>query len=533
MLDAKYILCIDHGTSGVKTAIVSTNGTVIDWAFKAVQLFLGEDGKSEQDPVEWWDAIVRTTHELIDKRHVPVEDIIGISNTSQFSGMVAIDRDGNHLMNAFNAMDGRGAYLMERFHQGLIKVSGYNLPKVLDWIKITGGAPTLSGKDPIAHLLFVKDKFPDIYSKTYKFLEPQDYINVKLTGEIAASPASMQLFWITDTRDINNVHYASRLIKTLRVDPEKFPILKRSTDVLGPITKENAGILGLERQTKVVVGAPDLHTAGIGAGAISAFDGCLYVGTSDYIGCHVPYKKTDMFHNLASLPSALPGRYYIYNEQECAGACLSFLRDKVLYSKDELSREEPVPDVYKIFDKIVEGVKPGSKNMIFTPWLYGERAPVDNHSIRGGLYNMSLAMDRGDLIRSIFEGVAYNAKWLLHYVEKFIGRRMQAINVIGGGAQSNVWCQILADVLDRTIRQVSNPIQSNARGAAFIAAMGLGYIKEEDIARYTTFSNVFQPNPGHRVVYDKLYNEFLKIYKIMAKLYKRMNTNLQEPGGAT
>nr|MDO8084557.1 FGGY-family carbohydrate kinase [Candidatus Sigynarchaeum springense]MDO8115894.1 FGGY-family carbohydrate kinase [Candidatus Sigynarchaeota archaeon] len=525
MPEAKYILCIDHGTSGVKTAIVSTDGRVIDWAFKAVKLFLGEDGKAEQDPAEWWDAIVHTTHKLIDNGNIPVEDIVGISNSSQFSGMVAIDKDGNHLMNAFNAMDSRGAYLMERFHQGLIKVSGYNLPKVLDWIRITGGGPTLSGKDPIAHLLFVKDKFPEIYNKTYKFLEPQDYINVKLTGEIAATPASMQLFWITDTRDINNVHYETRLIKALRVDPDKFPPLKRSTDVLGLLTKENADILGLGRQTKVVVGAPDLHTAGIGAGAINIYDGYLYAGTSDYIGCHVPYKKTDMFHNLASLPSALPGRYYLYNEQECAGACLSFLRDKVLYSKDELSREEPAPDVYKVFDKIVEGVKPGSRNMIFTPWLYGERAPVDNHSIRGGLYNMSLAMDRGDLIRAIFEGVAYNARWLLHYVEKFIGRNMPALNVIGGCAQSDVWCQIFADVMDRTIRQVSNPIQSNARGAAFIAAMGLGYIKEEDINKCTTFSRVFQPNPEHRAVYDKLYHEFLKIYKAMAKLYRDMNKN--------
>nr|MDO8114749.1 FGGY-family carbohydrate kinase [Candidatus Sigynarchaeota archaeon] len=522
----KCILCIDHGTSGVKTAIVSTNGTVMDWSFKAVPLFLGEDGKAEQDPVEWWNAILHTTHELIDRGHVPVEDIVGISNTSQFSGLVAVDKDGNHLMNAFNAMDSRGAYLIERFHRGAIKVSGYNLLKVLNWIRITGGGPTLSGKDPIAHLLFVKDQLPEIYNKTYKFLEPQDYINVKLTGKIAASPASMQLFWITDTRRIDDVHYATGLIKALRIDPDKFPPLKRSIDVLGTVTKENADILGLDKQTKVVVGAPDLHTAGIGAGAIANYDGYFYIGTSDYISCHVPYKKTDMFHNMASLPGALPGRYYLYNEQECAGACLSFLRDNILYHKDELSREEPGPDVYKKFDKIVEEVKPGSKNLIFTPWLYGERAPVDNHSIRGGFYNMSLSMDKGDLIRAIFEGVAFNARWLLHYVEKFIKRKMQVLNVIGGGAQSNVWCQIFADVMGKTIRQVSNPIQSNARGAAFIAALGLGYIKEEDIARNTTFSNVFKPDAGHQAVYNKLYKEFLAIYKRMEKLYHAMNKNV-------
>ncbi|MHA1793733.1 MAG: FGGY-family carbohydrate kinase, partial [Promethearchaeota archaeon] len=207
------------------------------------------------------------------------------------------------------------------------------------------------------------------------------------------------------------------------------------------------------------------------------------------------------------------------------GGALTFIRDNILYHKDELLREENVPDVYKIFDKIVERVPAGSEKLIFTPWLFGERSPIDDHVIRGGLYNINLTTNREHLIRAVFEGVAYNARWLLYYVEKFINRRMDAINIIGGGAQSDVWCQIFADVMRRTIRQVKNPIQANSRGAAFIASVGLGYIQPDDISKHIEFSRVFKPNKENENLYNKLFKTYLEIYKVTRKIYKKLNEN--------
>ncbi|GAG92445.1 unnamed protein product, partial [marine sediment metagenome] len=263
----------------------------------------------------------------------------------------------------------------------------------------------------------------------------------------------------------------------------------------------------------------------------------IYIGTSDWVICHIPFKKTDIFHGIGTMASGIPGRYMAINEQEIAGGALSFLRDKILYHKDELLREEAVPDVYKIFDRMVENVPAGSNNLIFTPWLIGERTPVDDHTIRSGFYNLSLEMSREHLIRAIFEGVAYNIKWLFIYLEKLIQKRkikdtlgmtkkdkvIPEVNIIGGGANSNIWCQILADVLDITIKQVKDPIQANARGAAFIASVGLGYLTWDQIPDLIQYSNIFKPNPENRAVYDKLFNEFVNIYKIMKKTYKRLN----------
>jgi len=537
--EKKYILAIDLGTGGPKSAIVSTHGDVLEWAFQEVPLYVEKGGGAEQDPEEWWNAILKTAKQVIDSGCVPVEDIVGVCNTSQWSGTVPLDKDSNHLMNAIIWMDLRGAPYIQKFYKGLLQIGGLNVIKALKFVKRTGGAPTLSGKDPVAHILWLKNEHPEIYEKTFMFLEPQDYINLRLTGKFASSYTTIGIHWLTDIRDINNISYSKKLIKMLKIDKEKFPSeLVNSTDILGPIKNEIADELGLDKNTKVVAGAPDVPSAAIGSGAVQNYETHLYIGTSDWLICHIPYKKTDIFHNLGAIASGIPGRYMIINEQEIAGGTLSFLRDKILYHKDELLREEAVPDVYKIFDRIVESTPPGSNNLIFTPWLIGERTPIENHTIRGGLYNISLEMSRKHLIRAIFEGVAYNVKWLFMYVERFVKKLKKKggisisknqvvipeINIIGGGASSNVWCQIFADVLNRTIKQVENPIQANARGAAFIASVGLGYIEWDHIPKHIQFSNIFKPRIENREIYEKLFNEYLNIYKIMGKTYKRLNS---------
>jgi xylulokinase len=226
---------------------------------------------------------------------------------------------------------------------------------------------------------------------------------------------------------------------------------------------------------------------------------------------------------MASLPSAIPERYYIANEQETAGACLTFLRDNILYHKDKLLAESSQPDVYKIFDEIAENTPAGSSNVIFMPWLYGERTPVENDSVRAGIFNLSLNTTREHLVRSIFEGVAYNSRWLLGYLEKFIKQRLDPIHFIGGGANSNVWCQIFADVFDRTIKQVKDPIQANLRGAAFLASISMGYMSVDEIADHVEIARTYQPDPKNRSTYDRLYRQFLALYKRNKPIFKRLN----------
>ena len=290
--EKKYILAIDHGTGGPKAAIVSTHGDVLEWAFQEVPLYVEKGGGVEQNPDEWWNAIKKTAKQVIDTGCVPVEDIVGVCNTSQWSGTVPLDEDGNDLMNAIIWMDTRGAPYIKKFHKGLIQFDGLNVIKTLKFVKRTGGGPTLSGKDPVAHILWLKNERPEIYDKTYMFLEPQDYINLKLTGRFVSSYTTIGIHWLTDIRDINNIRYSNKLIKMMKIDKNKLPSeLVNSTDVLGPVKKEVADELGLDKSAKVIAGAPDVPSAAIGSGAVRDYETHVYVGTSDWIICHVPYKN--------------------------------------------------------------------------------------------------------------------------------------------------------------------------------------------------------------------------------------------------
>ena len=519
----KFILSIDLGTSGSKTALVSTYGKVVDFEFQEVPLVLLPDGGAEQDPVKWWKAILTTSKRLLGKGLVNPDDIVAIACSTQWAGTVAVDRAGNPLMNAIIWMDMRGAKYVRGITRGSINIEGYGLLKLIQWIRLTGGAPGQSGKDPVGHILLIKNEFPEVYHKTYKFLEPKDFINLCLTGKFAASYDSITCHWITDNRDINNISYNNKLLSMVDFEREKFPDLFRAVDILGSLKKEVADELGLRPDVQVVMGSPDIHAAALGSGAIRDFEGHIYIGTSSWIVAHVPFKKTDIMHAVASIPSSIPGRYIIVNEQETAGGVLTYLKNNILYHQDELLKEEAVPDVYKIFDRIAAKVPAGSNKVIFTPWLNGERTPVEDNSVRAGLFNLSLENTREDIIRAFLEGVAFNQKWLLKYVEKFVGRRMNPLHIVGGGAVSNLWCQIHADILNRSIKQVKDPIQTNVRGAAFIASVALGFIEFEDIPKYVEIKNNFEPNPQNRKIYDDMFQEYLNIYKYNKDIYKRLN----------
>jgi xylulokinase len=230
-----------------------------------------------------------------------------------------------------------------------------------------------------------------------------------------------------------------------------------------------------------------------------------------------------MFHSIASLPAAIPGKYQSVNEQDIAGGTLNFLLENILFYKNRLLKGEIPEDPYKELNEIAEGVPAGSHKLIVTPWLNGERTPVDDNTVRAGIYNVSKTTTQDDIVRAFFEGVAYNTRWSFQYVERFVGRRLDPLSIIGGGGKSNLWCQIFADVLNRTIRQVQDPMQANGRGAAFIASVGLGFTTFDEIPKLIKHTNIFHPNPANRKIYDELFLEFVNIYRNNKSIYKRLN----------
>jgi len=210
-----------------------------------------------------------------------------------------------HIGPSLTWMDSRGAPYVKKIVSGFPSVVGYNVFTMLPWIMKTGGGPSLSGKDDIAHVLLWKNEFPDVYAKARMFMGSKDYLNARLTGILAASFDSMALFWVADTRDINNIKYDDALIAKLGVSKDKLPPMRQSASILGEIKPEVADEIGLKRSVKVVCGSPDHQSACVGSGAIRDFEGHLYIGTSSWILSVVPFKKTDVLHSIASLPFSI------------------------------------------------------------------------------------------------------------------------------------------------------------------------------------------------------------------------------------
>ncbi|MEA4811600.1 MAG: FGGY-family carbohydrate kinase [Anaerolineaceae bacterium] len=523
MSDSATILAVDLGTSGVKTALISISGEVFGWEAESIETLFTPGGGVEQRPSDWWASFVNSSRRLLHRQHHKAENIKAICFSTQGEGTIPVDNEGNPLMNCILWMDMRGQPHLQKQHKGLLNLQGVSLSHVVEWVRKTGGMPSATGKDPASHMLFIRDQFPHIYQRTARFLNVLDYINFKLTGRFAATLDSILTSWLTDNRDSNHIHYDSLLIRQSGIDADKLPEIIRCTDIVGEIRPEIAKELGLPSGIKVVGGAIDNTAAAIGAGSIADFDTHVYLGTSSWMAAHVPFKKTDILASLASLPCAIPGRYLLMALQATAGGNLAFLRDKILYNKDRLLREEKAKDIFEIFDKIAEEVPAGARGVIYTPWIWGERAPVEDRTLRAGYFNMSLNNSREDMIRATFEGIAYNTRWLLQPFEKFMGKPIGHINLVGGGAQADVWCQIIADVMNVEIRQVKDPIYANARGAAWIGAVGIGEINFEDIHSLVKIQKIYLPTPEHRGIYDEGFAVFKELYKKLNPIYKRLN----------
>ncbi len=517
------LLAVDLGTSGMKVALVTIHGRVLGFEFEPIALIVTPDGGAEQSPEEWWTAFRTAAKRLLGRGLAPSQAVRAVCCSTQGEGTVPVDREGRALMNCILWMDMRGASCLQKQFRGILNVNGAGIGNILRWVRLTGGMPSMTGKDPAGHMLLVRDRFPEVYERTYKFLNVLDYMNFRLTGRFAATFDSILTSWVTDNRAPNAIRYHPSLRKRCGVDAEKLPEIVSCTSVLGTLQADVARELGLGGGVRVVAGAIDTTAAAIGAGTVEDFATHLYIGTSSWMAAHVPFKKTDVGSSLASVPCAVPGRYLLTALQATAGGNLTFLRDNVLYHKDELLQEAEVPDIFKVLDLIAARVPAGSNGVLYTPWIWGERAPVEDRTLRAGLYNLSLHNTREDIIRAFLEGVALNTRWLMRPFEKFIGRGLQSITLVGGGAQSEVWCRIFADVLGTEIRQVSDPITTNVRGAAWIAAVGLGEIAFSELSSLVLLKRVYEPNPNNRPIYDERFEVFQSVYRQMRPIYRRMN----------
>jgi xylulokinase len=237
--DARLVLAVDLGTSGCKCALVSLDGTVRAWSFRAVKLHV-QGAMAEQDPHDWWTAFLASASEILGGDSGLRQRVVAVCCSTQTEGTVCVDKGGEPIGRAMTWLDSRGATAMARRVRGrLLNIEGYGPLKLWRWLRLTGGAPSLSGRDSAGHMAYIRDQEPERYERTHKFLNVLDYLNLRLAGRFCATQDSMLTAWVTDNRDLRQqIRYDAGLIRRLGIDAAKLPEIVHSTETLGPLLPE-------------------------------------------------------------------------------------------------------------------------------------------------------------------------------------------------------------------------------------------------------------------------------------------------------
>jgi len=518
-MTGKYVLAYDIGTTGAKGTLFDLNLKPLSQAYEDYPILYPKPGWAEQDPEDFWKAIVNITNTILNEFNFDKKGIAAIVFTCQMNCTIPIDKDGNPLTKCISWLDSRASELIKKKMNGLIKYKGLSLRKILFFKKHSGGGPGKNGKDPVSHYMWIKENASDIYEKTYKFLSVKDYIIFKCTNNAITSKDIAHTAWLKEPK---TDEYSEAIIEFTGIDIKKFPEIKKSTDIAGKLTTTAAKQLKLEPEIPVFVGSGDLTSVATGSGGIRNNQFIICLGTADWVATHIPERKIDIPHYTGTIDSAQDNYLYI-SKQETGAACFNWVVDQIF--KDlTIKYEGNSKELYKQLDLIVEQTQAGSKQLIFIPWMFGERSPINNSDVRGGFLNLSLDHTRNELLRSVYEGIAYNLKWSLDPMEKKIGI-CKEINLIGGAANSEIWCQIIADVLNKEIHKVKDPHLGGTRGSAIIAMVGLGLLNQfTDAIPLIEIEQTYKPNPENSGIYSKLFKEFENIYKRNKKMFENLNS---------
>jgi xylulokinase len=512
-MSERNILAVDVGTSEIKVALVSAAGEVRDCARSALGVLHPQPGWAEQDPNDWWNAIRAGARDLWAGSECAPENVSAVVFSCQMFGVLPVDPSGKPLMNAMIWLDTRSREQARKITAGYPKVSGYGLPKLVKWLRATNGVPSLAGRDTISKFIWLREERPQLWQRTHKLLDVKDYLLMRCTGRTVTTFDLASGGWLFKTRK-GDLGWSPEILRMLDLDTERLPEVIASTDIVGELSAGAASDLGLSPGTPVIAGAGDVPSCAVGSGAVRDGEVHIYLGTSSWVATHLDDRAVNPFAATGTLCAAEYGKYILIASQETAGGSLEWVRKNIL--ADEIG--------YDAINRLVEDCEPGAGGLFFFPWLMGERVPVDDASLRGGFVNFSFEHDRRHLLRAVFEGVALNNRWALGVVEKLLGKSVPSIRITGGGAQSNAWCQIMADVLGKRVERVANPQFCGVRGAALIALRALGEIDHLDArSDGVEVSDTFEPDAAAHALYGKRYASYLDFYKRNRSWFRRLN----------
>lgn len=503
----EYLLGIDIGTSGTKTVLFDKDANTISSKTCEYPLYQEHNGWAEQNPLDWWQATIAGIKYVIKESKINPRDIKGIGLSGQMHGLVMLDSKGMPLRKSIIWCDQRTGKEVEEMNRLLT-------PEKL--IDITAN-PALTGFTA-AKILWVKKNEPEIYKQCAHILLPKDYIRYKLTGEFAtevSDASGMQLMNITER------NWSDEVLDTLGIKRELLGKMYESPDVTGEVHTEAAEETGLAVGTIVVGGAGDNPAAAIGTGIVSEGSAFTTIGTSGVVYAISDKVAIDQKGRVHTLCASVPGKWTVMSCTQGAGLSLQWLRNNIC-SQEVLEAKEKGVDPYEIMTAMANEVPIGADRLIYLPYLMGERSPHPDPDCRGTFFGLSAIHERKHLIRAVLEGVSYSQ---LECVDVFreMGVNINDMMICGGGARSEMWRQMFADMYQCPVSTIKAD-QGGALGAAILAGIGSGVYNdlEETCKKIILKKSTHEPINENSKEYQKYYSLYKDLYVTLFDSYKKL-----------
>ena len=503
----KYVIGIDLGTSGTKTVLFDQLGNTITSYTVEYPMYQPQNGWAEQDPADWWNATVTTVKAVVTESGIPNKDIVGIGISGQMHGLVMLDEGNQVIRNSIIWCDQRTA-------EECVDIERLVGREKL--IQITAN-PALTGFTA-SKIMWVKKHEPENYAKCRHILLPKDYVRFMLTGEYAtevSDASGMQLL------DVGKRCWSDEVLDKLGIDKSYLGKVYESPEITGYVTDEIAALTGLAKDTPVVGGAGDNAAAAVGTGTVAPGAAFTTIGTSGVVYAHTKEMAIDPKGRVHTFCCAVPGEWHVMGVTQGAGLSLKWFRDNFCQDIIAEAKEKGI-DPYDITNVMAQQSGISARRLLFLPYLMGERTPHLDPNARGAFVGLSAIHERGDMIRAIMEGVTYSLKDCLAVLEE-MGVSPDNMLACGGGARSDLWRQMMADVYGMNVSTVDSK-EGPALGVAILAMVGAGLYEsvEEACQKVIRVNNTTVSNEEHAEKYAKVYEIYKGLYQKLKEDYLQL-----------
>ncbi len=496
-MSKKYILGVDLGTSSIKASLLDLETRSILRESVELSVSYPDSFSAEQNPEDWWKGFCKLISQLR-SRVGDLDKLSAIGLSGQMLGLVLLDRKGNPVRPCILWCDQRSYQEIEEIKQ---KVSLEEL------LKYTANTPLTGYWLP--KILWLRKHEPPALSQTFKMLLPKDFLRLKLTGAFTTEVSDASSTFLFD---VAHRRWSEKMIDLFEINRDTLPQVVESPEITGYVTPQASLETGLPEGIPVVGGGGDQSSGGIGLGVIhSGLVSCV-LGTSGVVMAQTEEAKMDhQNRGLHSFCYSIPGKWFLMGCTLAAGGSYQWLFNSLAKLDKDLSFDK--------LNSLAGEVSPGSKGLVFLPYLIGERTPHSDPNARGVFFGLSYEHDIRHMIRSVIEGVAFSQRESVEILKSF-SLTAQKLTLSGGAARSPLWCQVMADVMDMEV-ETTNIEDPASTGAAFIAGVGTG--------AFTSFSEVgenfiqpvehYQPDKRNSQLYQALFEKYRDLYRVLRDFY--------------